>query len=211
MTWQAIVFSVTLLLSILVFYRLASGVTYNPRAGFWDGLLFRIEDCIDDLRVRMVAGVVMVGGVIESVADRRFALAMFCLIFGSLMLASAWHGIGNRINSSLIQRGSASHKMRVFGGFALVVVLMLLSGCSTTYTNAPPPDNLFSFMDMNPWQTFFLGVYGLIVAVLLLGIVRYLIGRPLAAVTIWLRGYPPAHCNAGGLPVEKPKINPDLS
>lgn len=155
----------------------------------------------------------MVGSVIELVADRRFALAMFCLVFGGLLLASAWQGIGHKINSSLLQRGSASHKMRVFAGMFLVLLLAVLSGCTTTHVGEPlpPPDNLFAFMDLNPWQTFFLGLYGLLVVGLLLGIVRYLVGRPLAAVTIWLRGYPPAHCNAGGLPVEKPKINPDLS
>ncbi len=65
--------------------------------------------------------------------------------------------------------------------------------------------DLFTFMADNPWQTFFLGPFVLVVGwfvYVFLGIVLNftfkLLNRLLRSINIAIRGWPPAHLDADG-------------
>lgn len=54
--------------------------------------------------------------------------------------------------------------------------------------------NVWDFADKNPWFTFFLGFWALMVLSLCVAAFRIIF----AAFNIWARGWPPAHLNAEG-------------
>ena len=58
--------------------------------------------------------------------------------------------------------------------------------------------SLFDYIDAHPVYTFFLGIYLLIIVSMAVGLLRFLINRPLRHVSIWLRGWPPPHIDADG-------------